>query len=274
MIILSIFLLLFKGLVLCEPRTTTNLFFMEDLNEATENCTGILESFAESSSNFTLCSLKYAQPVRLCEKCINHYIAFKEKYDDLVHTVINGTSCKSLFISQDRLEVVLAYYNNILSVWNKGNCKACYDWSSKQPVLSNDTLYFNQLYDKTKKCISSNMKENNTEQVCQACMHPYLQLDQYYLSLSSDAIGVDSVCMDVVDSMNTTRSIWSKTLKCCQLRKTPEIIFLCCSGIISLLPILYYLVLRYCGPMRELPNILKQTRFKQTFLRPGHGRIN
>lgn len=63
--------------------------------------------------------------------------------------------------------------------------------------------------------------------------------------------------------MNATRYIWSKTLQCCQLRRTPEIIFLCCSGIISILPVLYYLVLRYCGPIRELPNILKR---KQTLL--------
>lgn len=58
--------------------------------------------------------------------------------------------------------------------------------------------------------------------------------------------------------MNATRSIWSKRLNCCKLRKSPETIFLCCTGIIGVLPLLYYLVVRYCGPIRDLPNVLKR----------------
>lgn len=58
--------------------------------------------------------------------------------------------------------------------------------------------------------------------------------------------------------MNTTRSIWSKTLNCCKLRRHPEIIFLCVTGVISFLPLLFYVVVRYCGPIRDLPNVLKR----------------
>lgn len=58
--------------------------------------------------------------------------------------------------------------------------------------------------------------------------------------------------------MNTTRSIWSKTLKCCNLRQTPEILFLCSAGIISFLPIFFYLVVRYYGPIKDLPYVLKR----------------
>ncbi|KAG6446357.1 hypothetical protein O3G_MSEX004464 [Manduca sexta] len=74
--------------------------------------------------------------------------------------------------------------------------------------------------------------------------------------------------------MNATRSIWSKSLNCCKLRKTPEIIFLCCTAIIAMLPILYYLAVRFCGPIRDLPNVLKQSRFKQTILRSMNRRMN
>lgn len=58
--------------------------------------------------------------------------------------------------------------------------------------------------------------------------------------------------------MNTTRSIWSKTLNCCKLRRHPETIFLCVTGVISFLPLLFYVVVRYCGPIRDLPNVLKR----------------
>lgn len=58
--------------------------------------------------------------------------------------------------------------------------------------------------------------------------------------------------------MNATRSKWSKDLGCCKLRKSPEIIFLACSGVISFLPLLYYMILRYAGPIRELPNAMKR----------------
>ena len=58
--------------------------------------------------------------------------------------------------------------------------------------------------------------------------------------------------------MNATRSLWSKALNCCRIRKTPEVIFLVCTGIISVLPLFYYLVLRYFSPIRDLPNVLKR----------------
>lgn len=43
---------------------------------------------------------------------------------------------------------------------------------------------------------------NDTQPVCDNCMQSYLRLDSYYKTLSDDAIGVDSICMDVVDSVS------------------------------------------------------------------------
>ncbi|XP_049866440.1 osteopetrosis-associated transmembrane protein 1 [Pectinophora gossypiella] len=241
-----------------------------------EQCTRLLDEFADYASNFTKCSIKHARPIRLCERCIDQYVEFDAKYQELLTTVVNGTSCRTIFISHDRLDAVLDYHDNILSVWNKGNCKTCFDWSSTTPQLLNSTNRFNKMFNDTLGCISDNLNQygNNSEEVCQKCMQTYIQLDEYYKSLSVDAIGVDSICMDIVDSMNTTRSIWSKSLNCCQLRKTPELIFLCCTGIISLLPILFYLGVRFCGPIRDLPKVLRQSRFKQSILQSVDGRIN
>ncbi|XP_026739951.1 osteopetrosis-associated transmembrane protein 1 [Trichoplusia ni] len=240
-----------------------------------EECSTILNRFADASSNFTKCSILHARPIRICSRCIEQYMQFKTIYDELLTTIVNGTSCKSIFISHDRLDAVLEYHDNILSIWDKGHCNTCFNWSDKVPVLSNETKLFNEKFNETMACIMKYIdpSTNDTQPVCENCMQSYIQLDNYYKTLSDDAIGVDSICMDVVDSMNATRSIWSKTLNCCKIRRTPEIIFLCCTGIISALPIFYYLVLRYFSPMRDLPNVLKQSRFKQTILR-SLGRTN
>lgn len=239
-----------------------------------QECSKILDDFADYAANFTKCSILHARPIRICERCIEHYLSFHKKYQDLLTTVVNGTSCKSVFISCDRLDVILEYHNNILSIWDKGHCYACYNWTTDAPVLSNEIIHFNELFNGTMNCIMKyNDSDSNYTKVCDNCMQSYLKLDNYYKTLSADAIGVDSICMDIVDSMNATRSIWSKSLNCCRIRKTPEVIFLACTGIISVLPLLYYLVLRYFSPIRDLPNVLKQSRFKQTILR-SLGRSN
>ncbi|CAG4941814.1 unnamed protein product [Parnassius apollo] len=237
-----------------------------------KECFEILESFSYSASNLTMCSIVNARPVRLCEKCIDKYLDFRNKYEELHKTSINGTTCSSVLISHDRLEVVLQYHNGIIEIWNKGNCNSCFDWNGNVPTLSNDTKHFNTLFNETMKCLINNFDPQNNATVCEKCMQYYLELDTFYSSLSTDAIGLDSICMDVVDSMNSTRSIWSKTLNCCKLRISPEVVFLCSAGLISFLPLIFYLSVRYCGPIRDLPKVLRESRFKQTILRSVNSR--
>ncbi|CAG9784972.1 unnamed protein product [Diatraea saccharalis] len=241
-----------------------------------ELCSKLLDSFAESASNFTVCSIKYARPIRLCEKCVDHYAQFHAIYENLTDTVVNGTSCLALFISQDRLNAIQEFHDNLMTIWDKGNCNDCFDWTADGPEIKNSTLEFNKMFSNTMNCITSNMNpfSNNTKEICNKCMGFYIRLDDYYKSLSKDSIGVDSICMDIVDSMNTTRSIWSKNLHCCDIRKTPELIFLTCTVIVAILPLLFYITVRYCRPIRDLPNVLKESRFKQSILRSVQGRIN
>ncbi|CAK1604359.1 unnamed protein product [Parnassius mnemosyne] len=219
-----------------------------------------------------MCSILNARPVRLCEKCIDKYVTFHNRYEELLKTVINGTTCSSVLISNDRLDVVLQYHNSILEIWDKGNCNSCFDWNGGVPTLSNDTKHFNKLFNETMKCLINNFDPKNNATVCEKCMQYYMQLNTFYSTLSTDAIGVDSICMDVVDSMNSTRSIWSKTLNCCKLRISPEVVFLFSAGLISFLPLIFYMSVRYCGPIRDLPKVLRESRFKQTILRSVNSR--
>ncbi|KAG6439274.1 hypothetical protein O3G_MSEX000635, partial [Manduca sexta] len=168
------------------------------------DCMPLLNKFADASANFTKCSIKHARPVRLCEKCIDHYVSFRDKYQALLKKDDNGTSCKEIFISHDTLDVVLGYYNNIMSVWNKGNCNGCYNWTNGAPELSNNTIKFYKFFNDTIDCIRKNLTpdETNYTKVCDNCMHSYLQLNNFYESLSYDPIGLDNICMDVVDSVS------------------------------------------------------------------------
>lgn len=72
--------------------------------------------------NFTRCSIEHARPVKLCKECVNDYVQFFNTYQQLLHTEVNGTTCKSMYLSHDRFEVVLSYYNSIDAIWDKGNC--------------------------------------------------------------------------------------------------------------------------------------------------------
>lgn len=55
----------------------------------------------------------------------------------------------------------------------------------------------------TMNCITSTYNlTNNTEEVCVRCMQSYISLDIFYKTLSKDSIGVDTICMDIVDSVS------------------------------------------------------------------------
>lgn len=89
-------------------------------------CYEILDVFAQHASNLTLCSILNARPITVCERCVEQYVKFRDKYQELLNTTVNGTSCRSVFITHDRLNAVQEYHDNILSVWNKGKCNGNY----------------------------------------------------------------------------------------------------------------------------------------------------
>lgn len=103
--------------------------YNKDEFEYPKECLILLTNFAQQASNFTMCSIVHAHPVRLCEKCINQYVSFMAAYRKLQDPLENGTLCSSFFISRDRLDVLLEYYQSILAVWTKGNCNGMHNLS-------------------------------------------------------------------------------------------------------------------------------------------------
>lgn len=97
-----------------------------------EQCLEILDAFAQNASNFTLCSILNARPITVCERCVDKYVMFRDKYQELLNTTVNGTSCKSIFISHDRLNAVQDFHDNIQAVWDKGQCNGnAYTFNSR-----------------------------------------------------------------------------------------------------------------------------------------------
>lgn len=104
-----------------------------------------------------------------------------------------------------KYQIPIPLLSDIKVIFNlkKISFPACYDWSEKTPILSNNTKRFNNMFNETMSCISSNQTINNTDEICQRCLQSYVQLDSFYISLSKDSVGLDGVCFDIVDSVIT-----------------------------------------------------------------------
>lgn len=53
------------------------------------NCTLLRDTFALASSNFSLCAVEHSRPIKLCEKCVIHYIGVLESYKNITQVILN-----------------------------------------------------------------------------------------------------------------------------------------------------------------------------------------
>ena len=123
------------------------------------NCSQLLDTFSESSSNFTRwndqrgwpaftthslgrCANQYAQPIFMCRKCLDYYLTVIEIYDALRHRWVKSlsyggrgissifvlfsaeaeVSCKDLLTSRDKVEIIKATFAYIAGnegLWNR-----------------------------------------------------------------------------------------------------------------------------------------------------------
>nr|XP_022903279.1 uncharacterized protein LOC111415691 [Onthophagus taurus] len=221
------------------------------------NCTILRENFGISVSQFTLCAISNSHPIKLCESCIDQYINVGESYTNLSKFKDDKDFCISHYINLDRLGIVSNMYENVYNLWNNAKCYECYEVINSVLThnLSQETIEFLKLYNRTQKCIGKYPKT-----MCDFCMDPYLKLNNYYYSISNenDKIGM---CMDIVDLMNTTRTEWSE--KCCKYRKHSEYAFIGSSVGIMIVTILFY-VLTKVFIDKKSTKIVTQHRFVES----------
>lgn len=94
----------------------------EDMTE----CELALEKFAQSSSNYTLCTIRNSQPIRACELCVDSYMDVKAAHENILTSEINGTKCKDKLINLDRLEIIESTFRGIKDIWYRGFCDSKY----------------------------------------------------------------------------------------------------------------------------------------------------
>jgi hypothetical protein len=163
-----------------------------------ENCTLLKDSFANSTAEFISCAIYNSRPITMCENCVQQYINILEDYNNMKKILDNETYCIDKFINLDRLQIIQTLYSSSYNLWNDAKCYECYKFENGTltPNKSIQTTTFNKYHEKYTHCI--NQRTINDTTICKTCMEDYLNLDNYYTSISNENEKI-GVCMDIVD---------------------------------------------------------------------------
>lgn len=58
------------------------------------------------------------------------------------------------------------------------------------------------MYNSTMQCIDHWNHSGNNSEVCEQCMQNYIELNNFYNNMTTDSVGLEGVCVDVVDSVS------------------------------------------------------------------------
>lgn len=187
-------------------------------------CQEKLELFAHAVSNFTLCIVTFARPIRICEVCVEPFQNARIAYDNIADES-DEDKCREVLLNADRIQIVAHLHGQVTTLWQDSKCANCFDdMDAQPPILKNDTREFCKLATHTHKCL---LRSNGTicppgvppdspsckHIACHNCTELYKHLSKFYNDLVSQYT-LTELCMDIVDVMNTTRKVWSKDLHC------------------------------------------------------------
>ncbi|XP_055909733.1 osteopetrosis-associated transmembrane protein 1 [Eupeodes corollae] len=201
------------------------LFF----NSSTEAnpCDKILKELAASQMQFVGCMVRKSSPARSCTSC-------NIEHSDMVgnfSVLSSNANCSKEIFNKNRLNIAYNMQKDLTDLWNKGFCDDCFDNNGN---LSNETETFNKFSSNLTDCIELTPHDK----ICTTCSPHYDDLNTFFKQMDEEKQG--RICFDTQDQMNTTRSHWSKDLKCCQ-RKYNFTFFTIASSIFGALPIVFYL---------------------------------
>ncbi|XP_066138809.1 osteopetrosis-associated transmembrane protein 1 [Euwallacea fornicatus] len=251
--LITLILFFFPNVVPCQQETTLELD-----QGISPNCSIAQKAFSKASSEFIRCSIDYSKPIKFCENCVLQYIDIVDSYANMSKILNNGTACIKSFVNLDRLDIIQTLYENNVNLWNRAKCYECFKIinGTQTANISKETIMFINYYENYTDCVG-NAKLTD---VCSLCMDKYVQLQDYFFSISNgnDKIGV---CMDIVDMMNNTWSYWGTT--CCKYRRHKEYTFITSAVLVLVGTVLFYILAQVCAK-KKLPTIMEQTRFIDT----------
>ncbi|XP_055383049.1 osteopetrosis-associated transmembrane protein 1-like [Condylostylus longicornis] len=201
------------------------------------SCAELLNVYGDTLENFLRCSMHNAVPVTFCFNCASYYQNLTENFDALMKAEFKEANktvkCREKYIDQDRLNVILDNHNHFENLWNKAACFGCF--LDNTTTNSNETKIMFKKLDDLKNCISSHWDSN----VCENCAADYDKANFYY---NEEFVKKhkDHICFDIRDDMNRTRSLWSKTLKCCK-READFTTFAVIASVFTCLPLIFYI---------------------------------
>lgn len=202
-------------------------------------------AFANASSEFVHCIVLHAHPLTMCQGCVWEYQQVNETFD----AIFDDENIRSM-LSKDRVQVIVSVHQQILNNWEKSYCDNCFDISvdgngTQVFVIKNETLKIEELYNATYNCIRIHNKTdeknhaNMYNESCRNCSGMYERLNDRYEELAKK-YKHSTMCMDIVDMMNSTRQLWSEVLKCKNIKMEVTLLFVIMS-FFGLFPIFFYL---------------------------------
>ncbi|XP_014849395.1 PREDICTED: osteopetrosis-associated transmembrane protein 1 [Poecilia mexicana] len=208
--------------------------FPEDV-EISEYCSEMLRLFGQRYVAYVNCLIPAARPVRVCQNCSPEYKSLSDVFLNISSDQMGpgNVSCRDSILRSDRLMLVFLLYGNLATIWEKSNCKQCVTTDFKGP--NNDTLYYLTLLNQTITCFEK-YKEGNHTELCKNCIPTYKDLNDMYSGMEKNS----TLCIDLEDSMNMTRKLWSKNFGC-SYPHGETIPVIAVSSFMLFLPIIFYL---------------------------------
>lgn len=208
--------------------------FPEDL-EINEYCSELLHIFGQRYVTYVNCLIPAARPVKVCQKCYSSYGSVVDIYTNISSDQMGpgNVSCSYSLLHSDRLMLVYLLYSNLEDIWTKSDCDHCV--TDKFQGLTNGTLNFLAVLNQTLSCFEKYKQGNHTE-LCKNCKKSYKGLNELYNQMEKDK----TLCIDLEDSMNLTRSLWSRTFSC-SFPREETVPVIAVSSFMLFLPIIFYL---------------------------------
>ncbi|XP_078130847.1 osteopetrosis-associated transmembrane protein 1 [Sander vitreus] len=208
--------------------------FPEDL-EISDYCSDLLHIFGQRYVAYVNCLVTAARPVKVCQNCFSTYGSLMNIYNNISSDEMGpgNVSCRDSLLRSDHLMLVYLLYSNMEDIWTKSSCVNCITKGFQS--LTNDTLYFISTLNQTLTCFEKYQQGNHTE-LCKDCKNAYRDLNELYSRMETNL----TMCIDIEDSMNMTRRLWSKNFNC-SFPREETVPVIAVSSFMLFLPIIFYL---------------------------------
>lgn len=208
--------------------------FPEDV-EMSDYCRQLLVIFGQRYIAYANCLVSAARPVKVCQSCFSTYASLNETYQNISSNQLgpSNESCRDSILRSDRLMLVFELFSALKRLWADSNCQSCVTEDYRN--LSSDTLYFMAVLNQTLTCFEKYQQGNHTE-LCRNCEDTYRLLNEIYGQKEKN----QTMCIDIEDSMNVTRRLWSKSFMC-SVPREETVPVIAVSSFMLFLPVIFYL---------------------------------